>query len=159
VQSAREQHAAVVYAEDDLGRLPLVVAARVAREWSLYQPVQEARIEMNEGRPFWASVAGLVCFYLEVPLAVVGVVILRRRRIRQWYLLVPAGVVTFVSAVVYGMVRFRAPCEVGLVVLAAPALVLGFGGRTTRGVPTGAPGTPEAPDGPVAVTPASGTSG
>jgi hypothetical protein len=51
-------------------------------------------------------------------------VILRRRHVRQWFLLVPAAVVTMVGALAYGLVRFRAPFEVCLVVLAAPPLVL-----------------------------------
>jgi hypothetical protein len=58
-----------------------------------------------------------------LPFAVAGIVMFRRRRIHQWYLLVPAGVITVVSALVYGSVRFRAPFEVCLVVLAAPPLV------------------------------------
>jgi 4-amino-4-deoxy-L-arabinose transferase-like glycosyltransferase len=124
VQSARDQQVAVGYAEHHLSRLPVVVLARIGREWDLYQPIQEADVEANEGRPIPASLAGLGFYYALLPLGVAGIVILRRRRIRQWFLLVPAGVVTLVSALFYGLVRFRAPFEVCLVVLAAPALVL-----------------------------------
>ena len=56
-------------------------------------------------------------------LGVGGVVILRRRNIRQWFLLVPAGVLTFVSALAYGLVRFRSPFEVSLAILAAAPIV------------------------------------
>ena len=68
-------------------------------------------------------------------------VVLRRRRIRQWFLLVPVGVVTAVAALFYGTVRFRAPAEVALVVLAAPSLVLAarwVGRLVTRGGAAGA---------------------
>jgi 4-amino-4-deoxy-L-arabinose transferase-like glycosyltransferase len=124
VQSTRDQHAAVEYAEHHASRLPVVMLARIGRVWDFYDPVQMATIEVNEGRPRPASLAGLGFYYALLPLGLVGMVILRRRRIPQWFLLVPAGVVTFVAAVVYGLVRFRAPFEVCLVVLAAPALVL-----------------------------------
>ena len=69
---------------------------------------------------------------------------LPRRRIRQWFLLVPAGVVTVVAALVYGLVRFRSPFEVCLVVLAAPPLVLlGQGlGHRVEVRPVVAAGTP-----------------
>jgi 4-amino-4-deoxy-L-arabinose transferase-like glycosyltransferase len=124
VQSARGTHLGIQYAEHHWTRLPVVVLARVGRLWDLYQPIQEARVESNEGRPVPASLAGLSVFYLLLPLGVAGVVVLRRRRIRQWFLLVPAGVLTLVSALAYGLIRFRDPFEVCLVVLCAPPLVL-----------------------------------
>jgi 4-amino-4-deoxy-L-arabinose transferase-like glycosyltransferase len=124
VQSSADQHAAVTYAEHHKSRLVAVMAARVGRLWDFYQPVQMADFDVNEGRPRDASLAGLGVYYGLLPFALAGMVILRRRRLRQWMLLVPAGVLTVVSAVVYGLVRFRAPFEVCLVVLAAPAIVL-----------------------------------
>jgi 4-amino-4-deoxy-L-arabinose transferase-like glycosyltransferase len=135
VQSSRDQHAAIRYAEHHASRLPLVVLARIGREWDFYQPIQEADFSVNEGRPVPASLAGLGFYYALLPLGIAGMVMLRRRGIRQWFLLVPAGVVTVVSALVYGLVRFRAPFEVCLVVLAAPPLVLfgqWLGHRTDR---------------------------
>ena len=124
VQSARDQHAAVQYVEHHASRLPIVVLVRIAREWELYQPVQMAQVEVGEGRPFVASLAGLGFYYALLPFALAGIVLLRRRRIDQWFLLVPAGIVTLVSALFFALVRFRAPFEVCLVVLAAPAIVL-----------------------------------
>jgi 4-amino-4-deoxy-L-arabinose transferase-like glycosyltransferase len=135
VQSSRDQHAAIRFAEHHASRLPLVVLARIGREWDFYQPIQEADFSVNEGRPVPASLAGLGFYYALLPLGIAGMVMLRRRGIRQWFLLVPAGVVTVVSALVYGLVRFRAPFEVCLVVLAAPPLVLfgqWLGHRTDR---------------------------
>ncbi len=143
VQSSRDQHAAVQYAEHHAGRLPVVVAARIGRLWDLYEPIQMANGDVNEGRPVPASLAGLWVYYALLPLGIAGIAILRRRRIRQWYLLVPAGVVTLVSALVFGQVRFRAPFEVCLVVLAAPPLVLlasGIGRRIGRLRPAARPG-------------------
>jgi 4-amino-4-deoxy-L-arabinose transferase-like glycosyltransferase len=135
-QSARAQHAAIQYAERHAGRIPVVVMARIGRVWDLYEPIQMADVDVNEGRPVPASLAGLGFYYALLPLGAAGIVILRRRRISQWFLLVPAAVVTLVSALVYGLVRFRSPFEVCLVVLAAPPLVLGAQavGRWTGGM-------------------------
>jgi hypothetical protein len=68
--------------------------------------------------------AGLGFYYALLPLGIAGIVMFRRRRIPQWFLLVPAGVLTLVAVLFYGLVRFRAPFEVCLVVLAAPPIVL-----------------------------------
>jgi hypothetical protein len=124
VQSSRDQHAALQYVEHHADRLPIVMLARVGREWDLYKPVQMAHVEAGEGRPFAASLAGLGFYYALLPFSVAGIIILRRRRIDQWFLLVPAAVVTLVSALVIALVRYRAPFEVCLVVLAAPGMVL-----------------------------------
>ena len=68
VVSATDQDLALRYAEHHAGRLPLVVLARIGRLWDLYQPIQEAHIESNEGRPVPASLAGLAVYYLVIPL-------------------------------------------------------------------------------------------
>jgi hypothetical protein len=136
VEAAKAQHAAVQYAEHHAGRLPAVVLARVGRVWDFYQPIQMANTDVNEGRPVPASLAGLGFYYALLPLGVVGIVLFRRRRIPQWFLLVPAGIITVVAAVFFGTVRFRAPFEVCLVVLAAPPLVFAgrwIGGGSRRG--------------------------
>ena len=124
VQAAHAQHVAVQYAEHHTGRIPVVVLARVGRLWDFYEPIQMADVDVNEGRPVQASLAGLGFYYALLPLGIAGIVIYRRRRIRQWFLVVPAAVLSLVAAVVYGSVRFRAPFEVCLVVLAAPPLVV-----------------------------------
>ena len=124
VQSSHDVHLAIEYIDHHEGRLPLVVLARIGHVWDLYRPYQMAQVETGEGRPLADSIAGLIVYYALLPCAVVGVVILRRRRITQWYLLVPFGVVTVISALDSGITRFRAPAEVCLVVLAAPGLVL-----------------------------------
>jgi hypothetical protein len=123
-----------------------VVVARVAREWDLYKPIQMAQVETNEGRPFDASLAGLGFYYALLPFAAAGVVILHRRHIDQWFLLVPAGVVTLVSALVVALVRYRAPFEVCLVVLSSPSVVLLAQGIGRRGLRHGGPRRASTPD-------------
>ncbi len=124
VRSAWKLHAALQYAEHHADRLPVVMLARVGRAWDFYKPLQMAHVEVGEGRPLTASLAGLGFYYTLLPFAVAGIAILRRRGIDQWFLLVPAGIVTVVSALVIALERYRAPFEVCLVVLAAPAVVL-----------------------------------
>ncbi|HEX4217992.1 MAG TPA: glycosyltransferase family 39 protein [Acidimicrobiales bacterium] len=164
VQAARAEHVATQYAEHHTGRIPVVVLARVGRLWDVYEPIQMADVDVNEGRPAPASLAGLGFYYALVPLGIAGIVVYRRRRVRQWFLLVPAAVLTFVAVVVYGSVRFRAPFEVCLVVLAAPPLVLvgqavgqrlaghragrrGLGDERRKGAHAHAAGAPKAPIG------------
>jgi 4-amino-4-deoxy-L-arabinose transferase-like glycosyltransferase len=123
VVSTRAGNAATTFARHHLGRLPVVALARAGRLWDFYQPIQMADGGVNEGRPIPASLAGLWVYYATLAFAIAGVVLLRRRRIPQWFLLVPAGVLTLISVMVYGNVRFRAPFEVCLAVLASPALI------------------------------------
>lgn len=124
VVSSQETKVALRYARDHAGRLPVVVLARVGRLWGFYAPSQEINVVgVNEGRPASAARAGFALYYALVPAALVGVVLLRRRGFRTWFLVVPAAVLTVTSALFYGSTRFRAPFEVCLVVLAAPALI------------------------------------
>ena len=116
------QSQAFQYMRDHLDRLPLVVSARVGRAWSVFRPFQAADDSTREGRPYWASVAGLVMLWVLVPMAIVGAVVLRRRRVSLIPVLAPIAVVTLNAAAFYGLVRFRAPAEVSIVVLAAVAL-------------------------------------
>lgn len=122
VVNADYRHVALEYAQDHIGDLPRVAAVRVARTWSLYDPASMVRFNENEGREPPVGWAGFVSFWLLVPFAVAGAVTLRQRRRTIWPLLSTVIVVTVVSALFYGLLRFRAPAEVALVVLAAVAL-------------------------------------
>ena len=122
VSGARELNAAKRYAERNAGRWPAVVAARVGRVWGVYAPRQMASLEIGEGRPYIASLAGLASYYLLMPFAIGGIVVLRRRRLPQWPLLLCAIAVTAVAGLTYGLERFRAEFEVCFVVLAAVGL-------------------------------------
>jgi 4-amino-4-deoxy-L-arabinose transferase-like glycosyltransferase len=123
VQAARQRDAALTYAGDHLGRLPVVMAARVLRTWGIWSPFQQARLSSTEGRPIEAAWAGMAMYYVLLVLAVAGAVIMRRRRLVFWPLVVLAVFVTVMSALSYGTIRFRIPAEVGIVVLAAVTLV------------------------------------
>jgi 4-amino-4-deoxy-L-arabinose transferase-like glycosyltransferase len=118
------------YIGDHLSRLPVVVAVREARVWSLYAPGFMADYNVNEGRDVEVSWAGFFAFWVLVPCAVVGAVLLRRRRVPITPLVSQFVVVAVTAAAIYGLVRFRVPAEVSLVVLAAVAVDRWLGGRT-----------------------------
>ncbi|HSO97750.1 MAG TPA: glycosyltransferase family 39 protein [Solirubrobacteraceae bacterium] len=103
------------YAGDHLGRLPLVAAARVARTFDLFQPLRQGNREL---RRRWVDILGLVFFYPVFGLALLTV--LRRRA--PWELLAPVAMVVIVSALGWGIGRFRVGADVSLLVLAAVTL-------------------------------------
>jgi 4-amino-4-deoxy-L-arabinose transferase-like glycosyltransferase len=117
------------FIKDHLSRLPLVVAVREARVWNLYAPGFMANYNVNEGRDDEVSWAGFFTFWLLVPCAVVGAVMLRRRRVPITPLVSQFVIVVVTAAAIYGLVRFRIPAEVSLVVLAAVAVDGWLGGR------------------------------
>lgn len=110
------------YRKEHLGRLPVVMGARIARLWSFGWVGQMASINTFEGRPHWASILGVVSFWVLVPFAVAGGVIARRRRLVVWPLLTLPVLVTALAAWYYGSVRFRLPAEITIVVVAALAI-------------------------------------
>jgi 4-amino-4-deoxy-L-arabinose transferase-like glycosyltransferase len=137
---AEEQRdAAFEYIGDHAGRLPVVIAARLGRVWSLYAPWQSAELTEGEGRPVGLSLVGALTFWLLIPVAFVGVIVLRRNPALV-PLLGPFLLVTVVVAATYGTARFRVPAEVPLVVLAgvgADRLIDRFRRATPAAVETG----------------------
>jgi hypothetical protein len=124
VQAARWRQEGIDYATGHASRWPVVVPVRVLRTWDLWAPGRQ--LESAEGRARWAEKAGVAAYFLLLPFAVAGFVLLRRRRDPGgafWILLSPAVLVTFSSAIGYGVPRFRHAFEISLVVAAAVALV------------------------------------
>jgi 4-amino-4-deoxy-L-arabinose transferase-like glycosyltransferase len=109
------------YMKDHTGRLPLVALARLGRVLDVYKPWdQGAFINAGEGRHPRATHLGLVAYWLLVPFAICGALLLRRRREPALLvLLVPVVLVLAVAVVTYGSTRFRFAAEPGLVVLGA----------------------------------------
>jgi hypothetical protein len=104
------------YARDHPGRLPVVLAVRLARVWNAYDLLQ-----VPEGRSVRAHKLGVAAFLILVPFAIAGIVLLRRRRLALWILLAPALMVSVTALLTYGNQRFRAPAELTVVVMAAVA--------------------------------------
>ena len=63
-----------------LGSLPKVAVVRVLRTWGLYAPRQQVDFESLEGRPRAWQMRGTIMYWVLLPLAVAGAVVLRRRR-------------------------------------------------------------------------------
>jgi 4-amino-4-deoxy-L-arabinose transferase-like glycosyltransferase len=122
VEADKRRQEARRYMREHFKQLPLVLSARVARVWSAYRPFQMAKTAEAEGRPRWISLVGWGTYWVLAGFAVVGAVMLRRRKVPLIPLLAPVVIVTIVAALFYGIVRFRAPAEVSIVVLAAVAL-------------------------------------
>lgn len=122
VVDAYLRHQGLRYARHHLSRLPVVVAAREGLVWSVFRPSTVVRYNRGEGRESWASWLGFAGYWALVPLSIVGLVALRRRGIPAWPLLMQFVTVAITAAVFYGLIRFRIPAEIALVVLAASAL-------------------------------------
>jgi hypothetical protein len=115
-RSARWRREGLEYARDHAERLPVVVPVRVLRTWDLYKPRDQVRFA--EGRHRTIVRAGVVCYFLLIPLAVLGLLALRGR-VAPILLLAAPLMVTLTSALGYGVPRLRHAAELSLVVLAA----------------------------------------
>lgn len=116
------QRAAITYMRHHLTQVPLVVAARAGRTWELYGPLSDADNNRDDGRPHWAVLLSLWSYFIVAPLAAVGMTLLIRRGKNVLPLIAQIAAVTITAAVVWGSVRFRAPAEPVLAVLAAITL-------------------------------------
>jgi 4-amino-4-deoxy-L-arabinose transferase-like glycosyltransferase len=131
VQSDRWRSEGVTYAREHASRLPAVVVARVARTWDLFplSPAERVREAGEFGKHVtkleWVSMVMLLAVWC---LAVVGVLWLRRRGQPVWPLLVPVALVTLVSILGHGDIRYRHAADVAMVVLAG----LGIAGMKGR---------------------------
>jgi hypothetical protein len=115
---------ALEYARAHAERVPVVMATRAGRILGLFNPGQQADIDAFLG-PYGIGLirVALYSFQAVAVLALVGAIVLRRRRtVPVFPLLAPAAVVLVTVLVTYGLTRFRLPAEPGLVVLAALAI-------------------------------------
>jgi 4-amino-4-deoxy-L-arabinose transferase-like glycosyltransferase len=120
------------YAGHHVTRLPLVAAVRVLRTFNLFGPLRQGNREL---RRRWVDVLGLGIYYAVLALAVLGFVRLGRRAGRErWILLAPVAMVIIVSALTWGIGRFRIAADISLIVLASAA-VAGRAARAARDRP------------------------
>jgi len=118
----RLRAAGLRYVRAHLRRAPVVVAARVGREWGIYRPNQTRHLDERSDGNRWPSLAGFVGFYVLILLSIPGLVFVRRRHLSVLPFAALAATVTITAACFYGSPRFRTPVEVGAVVLAAVAI-------------------------------------
>ena len=125
-RSRSNRSAAWHYVRGHLGAWPGVVGVRLARIVGVYHPHRQAVIDSYvEGRERPLAWAGLVETWVTVPLAAVGAVLLRRRRIVVAPLLAPIAVVLVTVVFTYASTRFRAAAEPCLAILAVAAIAAG----------------------------------
>ena len=86
---------------------------RVLRTFNLFQPLRQGN---REPRRQWVDIVGLVLYYPLLLLAWSAASACGRAR---WILLAPIVMVVIVSAVTWGIGRFRIAADVSLIVLAA----------------------------------------
>ncbi len=115
--------AAQDYVLDHPGRTVVAVAASWGRIFGVYRPTQELSYPYTR-QTRGAFVAWLVVlsFYVLFPAAVVGAVVLHRRRVPIYPLLAMWLIILFSITVTFAQVRYRAIGEPTLVLLTAVAL-------------------------------------
>ena len=125
-RSVARRHIAVEYIGDHLGRLPVVVAARVGRALDVYGLDSLIALDRGEEKAVWAVWVGIVMFWVLAMASVVGWIALGRpddeapeRSRARWWLAVPIAAVLLTTVLFYGAHRIRAPVEPVLVVLGA----------------------------------------
>ena len=138
-------HVGADYARAHLSRLPAVLAAREGRLWSVFRVRQQIHLDTGRNTSTHVIQAGFFMYWLLIPPAVLGIVVLRRRRVTLLPLLAFVATVTIGAAVTYGFTRFRAAAEVAIVLLAAVAIdaVLRRRARRRRATQTPEGATPE----------------
>ena len=122
VVSSYYRDAGIQYIKDHKRLVPGVVGTRIVRGFGFFGPDQMVWLNEGEGRDRWASWAGFIMWWVMLVPAVAGVVALRRRRVPLWPLLSTFVIVLITLTVFYGIVRFRLPADIAVVVLAGVGL-------------------------------------
>jgi 4-amino-4-deoxy-L-arabinose transferase-like glycosyltransferase len=141
VADGQYRRQALKFMSKNKSRVPIVVAARLGRTFGFFRPAQQTHIEaMERTSPLWVFQLGFVEYWALLPFAVAGVVLARRRRIPVYPLLAFVVVVLISVVPTIGSVRYRAPAEITLVILAAvgiDACIAALRARRARGSRTG----------------------
>jgi hypothetical protein len=141
---ARERHIGIEYALHHTSRWPAVVAARLGRVLDVYRFDQSVFFNSAEGRPAQWAARAIRVYWAVAILALIGIVLLWRRRDRFPLVVLgaPIVMVLLVAIVTYGGTRFRYAAEPSLVVLAAVTLLAAgewVGRRLARTAPAASP--------------------
>ena len=124
------------YARDHASRLPLVASARVARAWSVWNPVAQADLEAIESRDRdWQVAAGITSVVL-LALAIGGTFELVRRKAPIGPLVGVVVGCTISALVAYGNTRFTLAAHPALAILAGVLVVAAWRRRQPSSLPT-----------------------
>jgi hypothetical protein len=122
---------ALRYIKGNLDRYPVVLLARLGRMWEVYrpgtpwgsiEPGEKINFDIIEGRSESAARLALAQFYLLVPLAIAGGVVLWRRRKPIAPLVAFVVLVSVTAMYAFGNTRYRSIAEPSIAVLGAVAL-------------------------------------
>ncbi|HZJ27481.1 MAG TPA: glycosyltransferase family 39 protein [Acidimicrobiia bacterium] len=132
--AARDQ--ATRYVRSHLRQQPKVIAARIGRLFHVYRPSQSIGFDhLLERRGLWPSRLALAMYYPVTLLAIIGgVLVWRRKQLILPYLAVTA-VVAVSAALTFGITRYRIAFDVAAVVLAGVALDTAIGWISRRASP------------------------
>ncbi len=139
------RHLGEHYIRTHESQLPFVMAVRVLRAWDLYSPIQQARFDQLDDRPIWASELGMVYFFMLVPFAVAGVVVLRRRKVLVFPLVALVVTATLAAALIYANGRYRVEGDLGVAILGAVGVnaLIDLWWRRRRSAPADVPAVPD----------------
>ncbi|MHB8318870.1 MAG: ArnT family glycosyltransferase [Acidimicrobiales bacterium] len=116
------------FALTHVSRIPAVIWAREGRVWGFYDPSQQAQLNKG-GEDTWnltAARAQVWCQYVLLALAIVGIFVLRRKKVPLSPLVGVIVLVVLVVAMFYGEPRFTSSAQVAFVVLSGAALDAGW---------------------------------
>jgi hypothetical protein len=132
VADLQDRHIALTYAEHHLDRVPIVLLAREGRTFGFWAPLQQSVLDSQYRSEFpavfanvphpsdlWVGRTALFSLWLLFVPAVAGAVVLRRRRVPIYPVLVFVATIVVAVAVTFGDERYRAGAEVSFVLLAA----------------------------------------
>jgi hypothetical protein len=122
----------IEYARDHMGRLPYVLLVRQGRMWDVYRPRETVLFGRIEGRDENVTRWGQRIYWTAIPVALIGLVLLRRRRRPIVPIVAQIAMVAITAVLAYGTVRFRMPADVVLVVLVGVTLDALFGSTRLR---------------------------
>lgn len=117
--SSRMRSVGLRYISDHLDEVPGVMLVRNGRVWGFYGRSQAVYSGVGEGRPTWASRLAFATTWAMFPVAVGGLVILRRRRLSLAPFLAPLAAVVVTASLFTGLTpRIRVPWDVASCLLA-----------------------------------------
>jgi hypothetical protein len=118
-----QQRASIDFTRDHVDQLPAVLLAREGRAWSVFQPYAQTELDTVDTRfELWAARTGLYMYWVLLPLAAYGLVVLHQRGVPIYSFIGFAVIVVFITAITFGETRYRSSAEVGIVIAAAVAI-------------------------------------
>jgi 4-amino-4-deoxy-L-arabinose transferase-like glycosyltransferase len=115
-RSAELRRIGTTYATNHLGRLPVVLAARLGRTYELYV------VDPHVYGPSWLKIVTTGAWYAVFLIAIAGAFVLRRRGTSLIPVIATVIVVTVTVMLTWGSPRFRVPVDIVAIALAAVAV-------------------------------------